>query len=298
VIELVQALEHEALDDDAREKLQKELKKQIAASREIRAIIYAHDELNKSLKEKLHDEAERLRKLGPTVKEELLTGSPYEKLIDAGHFSSTRLIVVSSLGLIAPSRFLVGSVAETVVREALCPVLLKRPVDDPLHRILRRILVPLDGSAESLAIVPAVKTLALRTQAEVVFLQLSEEALAPSPRAGLSAEVRVVPDPRARLLSLKDLLAKSDLVYWQTLGGGDAVEEILEHARTLEADLIAMSTQAGGDLDRTLVGGVAMAVVGVVLCSKSRACLSIAELALQYANAHCISGSVIRPASS
>ena len=29
------------------EKLQKELKKQIAASREIRAIIYAHDELNR-----------------------------------------------------------------------------------------------------------------------------------------------------------------------------------------------------------------------------------------------------------
>ena len=36
------------------------------------------------LKEKLHNEAERLRKLGPTVKEELLTGSPFEKLVEVG----------------------------------------------------------------------------------------------------------------------------------------------------------------------------------------------------------------------
>jgi ABC-type Fe3+/spermidine/putrescine transport system ATPase subunit len=54
--------ELEGLDDEAREKLQKELKKQIAASREIRAIIYAHDELNKSLKEKLRDTFEKLKK--------------------------------------------------------------------------------------------------------------------------------------------------------------------------------------------------------------------------------------------
>ena len=48
VTDIYSRKELEALDDDAREKLQKELKKQIAASREIRAIIYAHDELNKS----------------------------------------------------------------------------------------------------------------------------------------------------------------------------------------------------------------------------------------------------------
>jgi ABC-type Fe3+/spermidine/putrescine transport system ATPase subunit len=54
--------ELEKLDKKAREKLQKELKKQIEASREIRAIIYAHDELNKSLKEKLRDTYDKLKK--------------------------------------------------------------------------------------------------------------------------------------------------------------------------------------------------------------------------------------------
>jgi ABC-type Fe3+/spermidine/putrescine transport system ATPase subunit len=54
--------ELKGLTDEAREKLQKELKKQIEASREIRAIIYAHDELNKSLKEKLRDTYDKLKK--------------------------------------------------------------------------------------------------------------------------------------------------------------------------------------------------------------------------------------------
>ena len=54
--------ELKGLNDEAREKLQKELKRQIQASREIRAIIYAHDELNKSLKEKLRDTYDKLKK--------------------------------------------------------------------------------------------------------------------------------------------------------------------------------------------------------------------------------------------
>ena len=84
------------------------------------------DSVPASPKEKLHNEAERLRKLGPTVKEELLTGSPYEKLVEVGQRCSTRLVVVSSLGRIAPSRFLVGSVAERTAEHSPVPTLVVR----------------------------------------------------------------------------------------------------------------------------------------------------------------------------
>lgn len=56
------AKELEGLDDKAKDTLQKELKKQIQASREIRAIIHAHDEANSILKEKLRDTLKRLKK--------------------------------------------------------------------------------------------------------------------------------------------------------------------------------------------------------------------------------------------
>ncbi|MBM3835565.1 MAG: hypothetical protein FJ403_20290 [Verrucomicrobia bacterium] len=44
-----------------------------------------------SLQKRLHHEAERLRKLGPPcVREKLITGSPYEKLVEAGECFADR----------------------------------------------------------------------------------------------------------------------------------------------------------------------------------------------------------------
>jgi nucleotide-binding universal stress UspA family protein len=86
-------------------------------------------ELHNKTRERLHAEAERLRALGATVKEELVTGSPYEALVDVASRPSTHLVIVSSLGQIAPSRFLVGSVAERTAESSPVPTLVvKNPV--------------------------------------------------------------------------------------------------------------------------------------------------------------------------
>ena len=150
-----------------------------------------------------------------------------------------------------------GGTAEEVLKQARIPVLLQRPGGSPTPPTLRRILVPLDGSVESLSILPTVKTLAARLGAEVVFLHVTERSLAPLSPSGAG----VPTDPEQKLLALADRLTKSDVVFWQTVAQGDAVEEILEHARTLDADLIAMSTQAVEDAEASVVGSVALAVV-------------------------------------
>jgi hypothetical protein len=59
---LYSAKELEGLDDKAKGTLQKELKKQVQASREIRAILDAHEEANKILKEKLRGTYNKLKK--------------------------------------------------------------------------------------------------------------------------------------------------------------------------------------------------------------------------------------------
>jgi len=56
------AKELEGLDDKAKDTLQKELKKQVQASREIRAILDAHEEANKILKGKLSGTYNKLKK--------------------------------------------------------------------------------------------------------------------------------------------------------------------------------------------------------------------------------------------
>ena len=59
---LYSAKELDGLDDKAKDTLQKELKKQVQASREIRAILDAHEEANKILKEKLRGTYNKLKK--------------------------------------------------------------------------------------------------------------------------------------------------------------------------------------------------------------------------------------------
>ncbi|MGB3614069.1 MAG: universal stress protein [Elainellaceae cyanobacterium] len=58
------------------------------------------------------------------VKTEVLIGDPGTKIVDCANGIAADLIVMPSHGRTGVSRFLVGSVAERVVRLATCPVLI------------------------------------------------------------------------------------------------------------------------------------------------------------------------------
>lgn len=59
----------------------------------------------------------------------VLVGNPGEKIIDYANTNDINLIVIPSHGRTGISRFLLGSVAERVVRFAHCPVLVLRRSD-------------------------------------------------------------------------------------------------------------------------------------------------------------------------
>ena len=90
------------------------------------------DHLCESRRTQLEKEAERLRRQGATVEVQFLQGSPAVSLVKAANDSGARLIVVSSLGQIAPSRWFVGSVAERTAQNASVPTLVVRN-QKPLH---------------------------------------------------------------------------------------------------------------------------------------------------------------------
>ena len=187
------------------------------------------------------------------------TGEPAEAILQVAREFNIDLVAMGTHVRTGVANSFLGSVAGSVVRQAQHPVLLKRPGVSPTHPLLRRILVPLDESEESLSILPAAKDIAMRTGAELVFLHVSERTQALISPRGTGASV----DPKEKLLSLAARLERTDVVFWQTIAEGDAVEEILSHAESLDADLIAMSTPAGGDIDKnTLVGRAAMTVLG------------------------------------
>ena len=164
------------------------------------------------------------------------TGEPAEAILQVAQEFNIDFVAMGTHARTGVAKGFLGSVAERVVRQTRLPVLLKRPGVVPTQRTLRRILVPLDESEESLSILPAAKDLALRTGAEMVFLHVSEHRQALLPLHGAGR------DPKEKLLRLAAGLEKTDVVFWQTIAEGDVVEEILAHAETLDADVIAMTT--------------------------------------------------------
>ena len=86
----------------------------------------AYDAVIASFRKRLHEEAEHLRGLGATVEETLSAGAPDEMLAQLAQQRQARLLVVSSLGLRAPTRSLLGSVAERTAESSPVPTLVVR----------------------------------------------------------------------------------------------------------------------------------------------------------------------------
>ena len=75
----------------------------------------------------LDAEVEKVRAVGGTVGEVYLrTGSPAAEVVDLAEELGVGLVVVGSRGLGGIRRALIGSVSDSVVRHAHCPVLVVR----------------------------------------------------------------------------------------------------------------------------------------------------------------------------
>jgi nucleotide-binding universal stress UspA family protein len=128
-----------------------------------------------------------------------------------------------------------------------------------------RAVVPLDGSELSAAILPFVTRIAGPLDMEVVLLRVVEPI---SPRVIESSRHIEVEDVEARLAEARTYLRP----VMQELAGegvralmqvrhGDPVTEIVDCAKTVQADLIAMNTHGRSGLGRLLFGSVAEAVL-------------------------------------
>ena len=155
------------------------------------------------------------------------SGAPAEAILEVALMFNIDLIVMSTHARTGIARWFMGSVSDAVLRRSQLPVLLVPRGEHVRSERIRRILVPLTRAPESRAILSAVKPLAVRLNAELLLLE--------------------VVDPRHPGPGLEDLgrdLSGSG-VSWRSLTvHGDPIEEILRHAKSRDADLIAMATPA------------------------------------------------------
>jgi nucleotide-binding universal stress UspA family protein len=207
------------------------------------------------------------------VESALLQGPTADAL--AEHALGTRgdLIVMATHGRGPMSRFWLGSVADKLIRRSATPVLLIRPVpltpalnDKPA---LRRILIPLDGSALAEEILPPATELGALTNAEYTLLRAVEPVVLPE----FAYRGAIPPDWDATMLCELQREAQTYLervatrmrlqsldVRIRVVSNKPAATAILEQAEE-GFDLIALATHGRGGLARMLLGSVADKVV-------------------------------------
>jgi nucleotide-binding universal stress UspA family protein len=201
----------------------------------------------------------------PGVEWKVWYDEPARAIADAASYSGVDLVTMSTHGRGGLSRLLFGSVAESLVRMAPVPVLLVRGELTWTRGEIGRILVPLDGSELSEAVLPVVERLAGPFDFAVDLLCVVE----PIPGAAAVA----LPVQARELLNLRTAEAEQylgkiaaaleakGLRVRTEVREGSAVDAIHRAAREARAGLIAMSTHGRSGLGRLLLGSVAESVL-------------------------------------
>jgi nucleotide-binding universal stress UspA family protein len=202
---------------------------------------------------------ERVRKAGVNVSVHVAHGDPVEEIVQLATRLKVDLIAMSSHGRSGVRRWIRGSVAETVLREASSPVLLLSPHSELPKSTphFSRILVPLAGSERSAAVLPWVIALAQGQDTEVVLLR-SEWAGATHPTAAMTLSTEKL---AASLQPWQERVEAAGIRVRVIAAHGDAAHEILEAADREQVDLVALSSHGRAGLMRFLEGSVAEKVL-------------------------------------
>ena len=200
----------------------------------------------------------------------VLHGWPPDALADYVRANGIALVVMTAHGRSGVSRSWIGSVTEGLLARVTAPVLVLRPGIAPPRSRFSRILVALDGSAGSKKVLAqAVALGSLESGTEYTLVSIVE---APAPTPGHSP-VHLGADPAGSLAGRreatgKDLERRAERLRKQGLGVTTRVlvaqgvgEQLIELAKSLDSDLIAVGSQRPRATERLLLGSVADKVI-------------------------------------
>jgi nucleotide-binding universal stress UspA family protein len=211
-----------------------------------------------------------LRGAQTRVRLEVARGDPAVEILRVAAEQGVALIAMTTHGRGALERWIFGSVADRVARSSPVPVLLVRPSDrEPQPVVIRRLVVPLDGSPLAEEALPPAQTLAKRLGVPIHLITVIDI-------------MRLIP------AELGPVVAFDAAVYEETLSQLDAgaaallaeISQRLDHAglRTSSAvahgspfatiadavhdgDLIVMTSHGRSGVQRWLLGSVAEKLV-------------------------------------
>ncbi len=210
---------------------------------------------------------------GAEVKCTVEKGRAEEVIIEKGKTDREILITMATHGRSGLNRFLLGSIAEKVLRGAANPLLLvraTRPARSAVEATLKSIIIPLDGSELAESLLPMVAGVAEKLDVEVVLFRAYHIPYTPyanneSFYAGVSfSELIASARDEAneylekKVAELKKLGVKKVTCVSKE---GIASDEIIVLGRETPDNLIAMCSHGRTGMERWVVGSVTETVV-------------------------------------
>lgn len=210
--------------------------------------------------------AAELGRSGIRLHSVLLYGKAADAILDYSERNKINLIAMSTHGRSGVSRWVMGSVADKVLRGASCPILLisARKSEEPKLEtvVLKRILLPLDGSPLGESALPHVEELASKTNAEVLLLQVVIPLERTIPIEGYTVHLAdvyadVLAQAKTYLTKMEQRLKQKGIAARYEVISGLPASVIIDYARDKAVNLVAMSTHGRSGVSRWVLGSVA-----------------------------------------
>lgn len=199
--------------------------------------------------------------------------SPPEEILTFAAENRIDLIVMGTHGRSAIGRFLVGSVAEKIVRHADCPVITVAHQEEEIFDSpgMNRLLVPVDFSEHAKAVLPHAVGFAQRFGASIEFLHVIDQRVYPAfYMTETESLIMLYPELIDKSLAeLKDFTAGSipeNVQIKFTVREGNPHSEIVHYAAHEDIDLIMMGTHGLSGIEKLLIGSTAEKVVRRAKC--------------------------------
>lgn len=200
------------------------------------------------------------------VHREILMGSPAEEILRYSGQSRIDLIVMASHGSSSKGPWVLGNIAAKVLRASAVPVLLVRnPADEAAvqhKKVIKKILLPLDGSETGKSAIQHAETLALVLDAEIILFQVLEPITGLAGFSSIPSGFMEETRSRRKTLAveyLRDMgkpLVDRGVKISEEIAFGAPADQILDFARENSTDLIAISTHGRSGIGRWVFGSV------------------------------------------